>query len=623
MADYEHSSNYHKVVSKIKEINNLKDLDVLKKKLSELEQDDEVRELIEKCHNRTIEIKELINEDNYQKAVSEFDIEGDNLDAQISLFQGIEGYKEAKKYLDVLFTEKEYRSLVKDIKNENNDWGRLYTRFKALGDYKESQAFCAECEVKVENQRKERELQEQKKKEAELEKKYQNAMKSMEDNHFGYASLLFRDLGEYKDSRQKATECDKKKAEIQEKEQKAKKRHKRVIGLTLLAVFVVTLAAYLIFSLVSWKSDESGHWHSVLGSQVGYGGHNYLITKDVLPTCDEDGYQEYKCDKCGRTITNTIRATGHDLDEGVIVLEPTCTSTGTMVYTCKTCGKERTERINATGHKWVASKTVKPACVTDGYIEYRCSVCRTTKKEKTDAKGHSYVDGLCIDCGFDRNQYHVGDIGPAGGYIFYDCDADNNSGNKDGLMSTKCGWRFLEAAPADLRVVNGVPTVDSTLSGYSSVPTGYVFGYYRITESGSNLYVNGKTIYDASNCTGTAIGTGKSNTQLIVSAMGTEAYSYASGSAKTGNYAARLCDNLTFSFNGVTYDDWFLSSKDELNLMHTNLHKKGLGGFADDIYWTSSEYGNVNDARGQDFDNGNQGYDYRYYYYRVRAVRAF
>ena len=69
MADYEHSSNYHKIVTKIMETNNLKDLDVLKKKLGELEQDDEVRELIEKCNDRTMEIWELIKEDNYQKAV--------------------------------------------------------------------------------------------------------------------------------------------------------------------------------------------------------------------------------------------------------------------------------------------------------------------------------------------------------------------------------------------------------------------------------------------------------------------------------------------------------------------------------------------------------------------------
>ena len=78
--------------------------------------------------------------------------------------------------------------------------------------------------------------------------------------------------------------------------------------------------------------------------------------------------------------------------------------------------------------------------------------------------GHVYNNGVCIVCGFDRNNYYVGRTGPAGGYIFYDCDADNSSGNADGLVSSECGWRFLE-------VDTSVATVGS--ESY------FVFGYYR------------------------------------------------------------------------------------------------------------------------------------------------
>ena len=213
--------------------------------------------------------------------------------------------------------------------------------------------------------------------------------------------------------------------------------------------------------------------------------------------------------------------------------------------------------------------------------------------------------------------------GPGGGYVFYDCDEDNDSGNADGLISTECGWRFLEAAPADLRVVDGVPTVDSNASGYLSGTYFFVFGYYRTTDDGSNLYVNGTTTYNAADCTGTAIGTGKANTQLLVNAMGAETYSIYSGASKTGNYAARLCDFLTYTVNGVTYDDWFLPSKDELNLMYMNLHEAGLGGFASSSYWSSSEYNDYSYyAWIQYFSGGSQPY-YRYYDNRVRPVRAF
>jgi hypothetical protein len=105
--------------------------------------------------------------------------------------------------------------------------------------------------------------------------------------------------------------------------------------------------------------------------------------------------------------------------------------------------------------------------------------------------------------------------------------------------------------------------------------------------------------------TGTAIGTGQANTTAIVTIQG------------TGNYAAQLCNDLTEG----GYDDWFLPSKDELNLMYTNLYLLGVGGFAADWYWSSSE-ANVASAWYQYFYDGGQSYYDEYYYFRVRAVRV-
>jgi len=217
-----------------------------------------------------------------------------------------------------------------------------------------------------------------------------------------------------------------------------------------------------------------------------------------------------------------------------------------------------------------------------------------------------------------ETTYAVGDKGPAGGIVFYDCDADNNSGNSDGLVSSTAGWRYLEAAPADLRVVNGNPTVDSSVEGYSNASTGYVFGYYRETANGSNLYVNGETTYNSDNCTGTAIGTGKTNTELLVGAMKTAAYTEFIGDNTTANYAAKLCSDL--SYGGQ--NDWFLPSKDELAQMYAQ--KSTIGGFGYDYYWSSSEGSSyADDAWLQYFSSGYQGNYYRYYEGRVRPLRAF
>jgi len=55
--------------------------------------------------------------------------------------------------------------------------------------------------------------------------------------------------------------------------------------------------------------------------------------------------------------------------------------------------------------------------------------------------------------------------------------------------------------------------------------------------------------------TGTAVGTGQPNTDTIIAAQG------------EGNYAASLAANLVL--NG--YSDWFLPSRDELNLLYTRI----------------------------------------------------
>jgi hypothetical protein len=102
----------------------------------------------------------------------------------------------------------------------------------------------------------------------------------------------------------------------------------------------------------------------------------------------------------------------------------------------------------------------------------------------------------------------------------------------------------------------------------------------------------------------TDIGTGQANTTLIVN-----------GCSEAG-IAARICNDL--SLGG--YDDWFLPSKDELNLMYAQ--QTAIGGFVIGIYWSSSEY--IADlAWYQVFANGEQYVIGKTSTNYVRAVRAF
>jgi hypothetical protein len=159
-----------------------------------------------------------------------------------------------------------------------------------------------------------------------------------------------------------------------------------------------------------------------------------------------------------------------------------------------------------------------------------------------------------------NQTYKIGDRGPAGGLIFY--DKGNNSD----------GWRYLEAAPVDLQSAQ--------------------WGLEGEDVSG----------------TGTGIGSGKRNTELIIAALNRKG-----GSGK----AAQLC--RAYTLNG--YSDWFLPSKDELDLMYKNLKQKGLGNLDDTWYWSSSQYNNL--SWGQSFSSGYQSDRSKYFTFTVRAVRAF
>jgi len=162
--------------------------------------------------------------------------------------------------------------------------------------------------------------------------------------------------------------------------------------------------------------------------------------------------------------------------------------------------------------------------------------------------------------------YAIGDIGPAGGYIFF----ENKNYEAD-------GWRYLEAAPFDQSA-------------------GAKWGCFRRAIAGARA---------------TAIGGGRQNTIDILH------------ECTDSGVAAALCANLdVYGVRG-----WFLPSRDELAMMYRNLKSAGLGDFRDGglvdnvSYWTSSQE-SADMSHHIDFaDGGRQHYDDKDFPRRVRAIR--
>ena len=115
---------------------------------------------------------------------------------------------------------------------------------------------------------------------------------------------------------------------------------------------------------------------------------------------------------------------------------------------------------------------------------------------------------------------------------------------------------------------------------------------------------------------------GEANTSIIIAAQ------VAIGDDGS-TYAARICNELQVTEGGKTYGDWYLPSKEELNLMYQNKATidatagvNGGSGFASAYYWSSTE-GSSSSAWEQAFDYGAQHTGSKVIPDGVRAVRAF
>ena len=139
---------------------------------------------------------------------------------------------------------------------------------------------------------------------------------------------------------------------------------------------------------------------------------------------------------------------------------------------------------------------------------------------------------------------------------------------------------------------------------------GFIAGeFHGIICPSSDQIINITWSFGGSNistgATGTALGTGNSNTNTIVNVYG------------NGSYAAKLCFDLVL--NG--YSDWYLPSRDEMAKMILN--RNAIGGFSSANYWSSTEFSGLN-AYYSNFTSGNSNMTgSKNSVANVRAVRSF
>ncbi|GEM_PF-6520752 len=217
-------------------------------------------------------------------------------------------------------------------------------------------------------------------------------------------------------------------------------------------------------------------------------------------------------------------------------------------------------------------------------LEYQLELCG-------DEEGTLQTIIDSIDCMVQENiSYSIGDVGPGGGFVFY------LNGNGGGMEVAPSSTEFLTQ-----------------------------WGCYSI-----NAKING---------TKSEFGSGKENTRLILEYH--ESIDFYNDPEQcqefvdpigiiqsTGEVAAKRCSDLDFG----GYNDWYLPSLGELELIYNNLLVAGLGDFSDTRTLISSTESDTHDsaAMGMLFNdfNGNLsgdiwGFMWKYDLDSYRAVRNF
>lgn len=192
------------------------------------------------------------------------------------------------------------------------------------------------------------------------------------------------------------------------------------------------------------------------------------------------------------------------------------------------------------------------------------------------------ASGICLSLCSQTYEWKVGSEGPGGGYIFY--YSEKGFPIYEGKHKLIC--HYLECSLKSLGDMHWCPCP------YYSKKNGY--RYCTVT-------------------TNNGIGDGKQNTISIIAA------SHFGGSVTTSNCAAKAC--AAYSTEKTKAGEWYLPSKDELDLIYKNLVKTGI--IKSDAWHWSSSQGSLYSAWYQRFSDGAQDNLKRNFNLCVRAVRAF
>lgn len=122
--------------------------------------------------------------------------------------------------------------------------------------------------------------------------------------------------------------------------------------------------------------------------------HSFEFTKEIKPTCEEQGEKISTCSRCGTETSQFISPLGHKFGKWKILRKSTCTKHGKKEHICKRCKKKETEAlpIDVDAHNKGKIVEIPPLCETKGRKVMWCKDChRTLLWKEIPALEHDFV----------------------------------------------------------------------------------------------------------------------------------------------------------------------------------------------------------------------------------------
>ena len=248
---------------------------------------------------------------------------------------------------------------------------------------------------------------------------------------------------------------------------------------------------------------------------------------------------------------------------GVQTFSGSKTFSGTIVSTSTNASSVAGKFVAGTNTAASASAVLEANSTTQGFLPPRM----TLVQRDAIASPATGLIVMCSDCGVTNGAQ--GELQIFNGLAWRNIAGTEASGTTTGVTAPAIGSSLQGGVVAYILAVGDPGYEAGKVKGFIASTTD-VGAYLGRLDGGSR--VSGITNTDLT------LGTGLSNFNKLVTAYGT-----------VNSSAVKLAYDYSVVYDGVTYDDWYIPSKNELLKLYAN--KTAIGNFALDgtFYWTSNQ----------------------------------